>query len=167
MNISVLLLSQISNSDSKFLNMVFSSSNSNSMSKLQQSGNTKGGSITVPLTSCLTDLESAVRQLTFFVFICKTDQQFLFLFAKQTNPNQSNRRSTVQWYFPLLVFPATMKKDWWVGFLAGATGFNDLIRLAVFGHLRLTKLDRFVIKSFFFVTYKTSYSVRPWQDFTR
>jgi hypothetical protein len=28
--------------------------------------------------------------------------QLLFLFAKQTNPNQSNRRSTVQWYFPLL-----------------------------------------------------------------
>jgi len=27
--------------------------------------------------------------------------QFLFLFAKQTNPNQSTRRSTVQWYFPL------------------------------------------------------------------
>jgi hypothetical protein len=25
--------------------------------------------------------------------------QFLFLFAKQTNPNQSNRRSMVQWYF--------------------------------------------------------------------
>jgi hypothetical protein len=31
--------------------------------------------------------------------------QFLFLFAKQTNPNQSNRMSMVQWYFPL-VFPA-------------------------------------------------------------
>jgi hypothetical protein len=30
-------------------------------------GNTKGGSITVPLTSCLTGLESI------FVFICKTD----------------------------------------------------------------------------------------------
>ncbi len=30
--------------------------------------------------------------------------QFLFLFAKQTNPNQSSRRSTVQWYFTLLVF---------------------------------------------------------------
>jgi hypothetical protein len=29
--------------------------------------------------------------------------QFLFLFAKQTNPNQSNRRSMVQWY---LVLPA-------------------------------------------------------------
>ncbi len=26
--------------------------------------------------------------------------QFLFLFAKQTNRNQSNRRSMVQWYFP-------------------------------------------------------------------
>ncbi len=36
-------------------------------------GNTKGGSITVPLTSCLTGLESVVRQLTIFVFICKTD----------------------------------------------------------------------------------------------
>ncbi len=27
--------------------------------------------------------------------------QFLFLFSKQANPNRSNRRSTVQWYFPL------------------------------------------------------------------
>jgi hypothetical protein len=31
-------------------------------------GNTKGRSITVPLTSCLTGLESSVRQLTIFVF---------------------------------------------------------------------------------------------------
>ncbi len=37
-------------------------------------GNTKGGSITVPLTSCLTGLESAVWQLTIFLFICKTDE---------------------------------------------------------------------------------------------
>jgi len=36
-------------------------------------GNTNGGSITVPLTSCLTGLESAVWQLTIFLFICKTD----------------------------------------------------------------------------------------------
>ncbi len=36
-------------------------------------GNTKGGSITVPLTSWLTGLESAVWQLMIFVFICKTD----------------------------------------------------------------------------------------------
>jgi hypothetical protein len=35
-------------------------------------GNTKGGSITVLLTSCLTGLESAVLILTDFVFICKT-----------------------------------------------------------------------------------------------
>ncbi len=27
--------------------------------------------------------------------------QILFLFAKHTNPNQSNRRSMVLWYFPL------------------------------------------------------------------
>jgi hypothetical protein len=31
-------------------------------------GNTKGGSITLPLTFCLTGLESAVWQLTIFVF---------------------------------------------------------------------------------------------------
>ena len=53
--------------------------------ELVKPGNTKGGSITVPLTSCLTGLESAVRQLTIFVVICKTDKT-----------NQSNRRSTVQ-----------------------------------------------------------------------
>ncbi len=39
---------------------------------LQKPGNTEGGSITVLLTSCLTGLESAVCQLTIFVFICKT-----------------------------------------------------------------------------------------------
>ncbi len=38
-----------------------------------QSGNTKGRSITVPLTSWMTGLESAICQLTIFVFICKTD----------------------------------------------------------------------------------------------
>jgi hypothetical protein len=36
-------------------------------------GNTKGGSITVPLASRLTGLESAVWQLTIFAFICKTE----------------------------------------------------------------------------------------------
>ncbi len=48
-------------------------------------GNTKGGSINVQLTSCLTGLESAVQKLTILV-----------LFAKQMNPNQSNKRSMVQ-----------------------------------------------------------------------
>ncbi len=38
-----------------------------------KSGNTKGGSTTVPLTSCLIGLESVVWLLTIFVFICKTD----------------------------------------------------------------------------------------------
>jgi hypothetical protein len=37
-------------------------------------GNTKGASITVPLTSCLTGLESAIWLLTIFVFICKTEK---------------------------------------------------------------------------------------------
>jgi hypothetical protein len=30
-------------------------------------------------------------------------RQFLFLFVKQTDPNQSNRRSMVQWYFPFSI----------------------------------------------------------------
>jgi hypothetical protein len=42
-------------------------------SLLAWAGSTKGGSITVPLTSCLTGLESAAWQVTIFVFICKTD----------------------------------------------------------------------------------------------
>ncbi len=36
-------------------------------------GNIKRGSITVPLTSCLTGFESAVWRLTIIVFIYKTD----------------------------------------------------------------------------------------------
>ncbi len=39
---------------------------------LHNARNTKGGSIIVRLTSCLTGLESAVWQLTIFIFICKT-----------------------------------------------------------------------------------------------
>jgi hypothetical protein len=40
---------------------------------VQAGNNTKGGSITVPLTFSLTGLELAVQQLKFFVFICKTE----------------------------------------------------------------------------------------------
>jgi len=58
-------------------------------------GNTKGGSITVTLTSCLTDLESAVWQLTIFVFICKTDY---------SKPVKQEVNSTE--ILPPLVFPA-------------------------------------------------------------
>ncbi len=57
-------------------------------------GNTKGGSITVLLTSCLTGLESAVWQLTFFVFICKTDY---------SKPVKQEVNCTV--ILPPLVFP--------------------------------------------------------------
>jgi hypothetical protein len=51
-------------------------------------GNTKGGSITVPLTSWL-----VWNQLY-------DNWQLWFLFSKQANPKQLNRRSTVRWYFP-------------------------------------------------------------------
>ena len=57
-------------------------------------GNTKGGSITVPFTSCLTGLESAVCQLTIFVLICKTDL---------SKPVKQEVNGTV--ILPPLVFP--------------------------------------------------------------
>jgi hypothetical protein len=63
-----------------FCNSLISVVSKNS-SKFSYPGNTKGGSITVPLTSCLTCLESAVWQLKWYfncsypvtIFICKTD----------------------------------------------------------------------------------------------
>ncbi len=70
-------------------------------SKKLLTGNTKGGSITVPLTCCLTGLESAVLQLTIFVFICKTDE---------FKPVKQEVNSTV--LLPPLVFPvATVYRD--------------------------------------------------------
>jgi len=58
------------------------------------SGNTKGESITVPITSSLTGLEPAVSQLTIFVFICKTDN---------SKPVKQEVNGTV--ILPPLVFP--------------------------------------------------------------
>ncbi len=49
------------------------------------------------IVTCLTNSLSIHRK----VLEKMKSWQILFLFAKQTNPNQSNRRSTVQWYFPL------------------------------------------------------------------
>ncbi len=49
-------------------------------------GNTKGGSITVPLIYCFSGLESAVLQQTIFVSICKTDE---------SNPVKHEVNSTV------------------------------------------------------------------------
>jgi hypothetical protein len=53
-------------------------------------GNTKGN--TVPLISCLTGMESAVFFLFFDGISCMTTDNFCFIFAKQTNPNHSNRK---------------------------------------------------------------------------
>jgi len=61
----------------------------------QKAGNTKGGSITVPLTSGLTGLELAVRELTIFVFICKTDLS-----------RQVKQEVNFTMILPPLVFPA-------------------------------------------------------------
>ncbi len=58
-------------------------------------GNTKGGSIPVPLTSCLTGLESAVWLLTIYVFIWKTDL---------SKPVKQEVNGTVI-LFPLVLFP--------------------------------------------------------------
>ncbi len=64
------------------------------------SGNTKGGSITVLFTSCLTGLESAVWQLTIFLFICKTDY---------FKPVKQEVNGTM--ILPSLVFPASVIND--------------------------------------------------------
>jgi hypothetical protein len=61
-----------------------------------QAGNTKGESITAPLTSCLAGLEAVVWQLTFFVFIHKTDL---------SKPVKQEVNCTV--ILPPLVFPGT------------------------------------------------------------
>jgi hypothetical protein len=60
----------------------------------------KGGSITVPLTSCLTGLELVVCQQTIFVFICKTDL---------SKPVKQEVNGTV--IPPPLVFPASEKRE--------------------------------------------------------
>ncbi len=39
--------------------------------------------------------------IDWFGISCMTSDNLCFLFALQTNPNQSNRRSMVQWYFLL------------------------------------------------------------------
>jgi len=49
---------------------------------------------------CTTDL-----LFDWFSISCLTTEIFCFSVAKQINLNQSYRRSTVQWNFPLLVFP--------------------------------------------------------------
>ncbi len=61
----------------------------------------KGGSITVPLTSCLTGSELAVWQLTIFYFIFKTDL---------SKPVKQEVNGTV--ILPLLVFHGEANNMW-------------------------------------------------------
>ncbi len=68
--------------------------NSQRMSRFPKPGNTRGGRITVPLTSCLTGLESALWELTIFAFICKT---------VKSKPVKQEVNGTV--ILPPLVFP--------------------------------------------------------------
>ncbi len=68
-------------------------------------------SITVPLTSCLAGLDYFVLQIKTKIVI-------------QLIPNQSNRRSMVQWCFPLLVFP---------GWTLSWTGEGDSFSLSMVG----------------------------------
>ncbi len=51
--------------------------------------------------------------------------QFLFLFAKLTNPNQSNRRSMVQWYFPFSI-PCTGIQNGVAGYGHGSLNHRHL-----------------------------------------
>ncbi len=71
-----------------------------SLARIYQAGNTKGGSIIVPLASCLAGLESVVWLLTIFVFICKTD------YSKPVKPKVN---STV--ILPPLVFPDSSQSE--------------------------------------------------------
>jgi hypothetical protein len=61
-----------------------------------QAGNTKGGSTTVPLTSCLTGLESAAWQLTIFCFYL----QNRLIQTSQTGGQQYSDTSliSIPWY---------------------------------------------------------------------
>jgi hypothetical protein len=87
------------------LNWAFSWCYLDKHSSLLWPGNTKGGSITVLMTSCLTVLDLSVFQI-------KTKK---LLVVTQLIPNQSNRRSKVQWYFPLRIpcfdSPSVTKQD--------------------------------------------------------
>ncbi len=69
-------------------------------------GNTKGGSITVPLTSCLTGLESALWQLTIF---CIYLQNRLLQTSKAAGQRYSD---TSPFSIPRLIPPCASVSDW-------------------------------------------------------
>ncbi len=68
------------------------------------------------------------------------NSQFLLLFTKQTNTNPSNRRSTVQWYFPFSIIPCLdifvlpdclkiYKMLFWIYLIEDLHGFSILISI--------------------------------------
>ncbi len=63
-------------------------------------GNTKGGSITVPMTSCLTDLDQSVLQIKIKIVSC---------LAADSKPDKQEVNSTV--ILPPLVFPTNTKQN--------------------------------------------------------
>jgi hypothetical protein len=69
------------------------------VTEMHQAGNTKGGSITVPLTSCLTGLDYSVLQIKTKIVSCHT---------ADSRPVKREVNSTV--ILPPLVFPASSIK---------------------------------------------------------
>ncbi len=94
-----------------------------------RTGNTNEGSITVPLTSCLTGLESTVWQLTIFVFICKTDS---------SKPVKQEVNITV--ILPPLVFPGK-RTPWALNRLEGGQTLRQGTLTEREGSVQLTSLD--------------------------
>jgi hypothetical protein len=68
--------------------------------EMKKAGNTKGGSITVPLTSCLTGLDMSVLQIKTKNFSCHT---------ADSKPIKQEVNGTV--ILPPLVFPAEGKRE--------------------------------------------------------
>ncbi len=97
------------------------------MNESDKPGNTKGGSITVPLTSRLTGLELVIGELTIFVFICKTDK---------SKPVKQEVNGTV--ILPPLVFPGQTLQLIVVRNCFAGKKFNIRDRRVKMGELRLT-----------------------------
>jgi hypothetical protein len=84
-NLSSFLQDQLMATQALYLSFFFYGYNVN-----MTPGNTKGGSITVPFTSCL----------DWFGLVCFANIKQKLSVVIQLIPNQSNRKSMVQWCFP-------------------------------------------------------------------
>jgi hypothetical protein len=77
---------------------------------------------------------------------------FWLLFAKQTIPNQSNRRSTVHWYFPLQYSLLQWRDN-----SKRAMNFYWRGKIKTVGLLILTRLDQLLFENMLLLFNKTSY----------